>query len=245
MAEEAQETSAQVDQLVVFSCSNRLGETNVQDFSLWHHLSFCEELQNDYYKDVVCWLCNEPVLGCPVYKCLQCNFHQHKLCIARPHGVDTEIEHKYWWKRHHLTFIQKPDNGGEWEVVCSRCKKATIGPAYKCSIPECAFLLHKSCGEVSNVIDHPIHPEHTSFSKSHQRVTIVLVAIKMATDPSFTVATPVLLTSTLNSLPIGELMTTIATNTHFIPHGSRCSSLANLVVRKPGIPPTYVANVES
>jgi hypothetical protein len=164
MAEEAQETSAQFDQVVVFSCSKRLGETNVQDFSPWHHLTY-EKLQNDYYKDVVCWLCNEPVLGCLVYKCSQCNFHQHESCTARPHGVDTEIEHKYWWKRHHLIsiHIKHPDNGGEREV-CSGCKKPTFGSAFKCSIPKCTFLLHKySCGKVSPVIRHAIHPEHILF----------------------------------------------------------------------------------
>ena len=160
MAEEVQQTSAQVEQAVVVTgVYKRVSGMDVEDPSLWHHLIFCEELEND---GVVCWLCHEPVLGCPAYKCLQCNFYQHKLCINRPHGVDTEIEHKYWWKRHHLIFVQELDiNGGEKKVVCSVCNEPTFGSTYECSTSECIFILHKSCGELSNVIHHPLHSEHT------------------------------------------------------------------------------------
>jgi hypothetical protein len=167
MAEEVQEISAQVEQLAVVvtaGVNKELAEIlEVEDRSLWHHLIIYQELENDDQNDgVVCWLCQEPVLGCPAYKCLQCNFHQHKLCIDRPDGVDIEIEHKYWWKRHHLIFVQEPDiNGGEKKAVCSVCNEPTFGPTYECSIPECIFILHKSCGELSNVIHHPLHSEHT------------------------------------------------------------------------------------
>jgi hypothetical protein len=153
MAEQAQETSLQE-----VNKNTRLGETDVQDCSLWHHLIFCQELENDDQKQALCWLCNEPASGSPAYKCLKCNFRQHKSCIDRPHGVDLEIEHKYWWKRHHLMLIAIDIT---INVVCSGCKETVFGPAYKCSIPECAFLLHKSCGELSNAIQHPIHPDHT------------------------------------------------------------------------------------
>jgi hypothetical protein len=42
------------------------------DCSLWHHLIFCEELENDGQSNgVACWLREEPVLGGPAYKCLE------------------------------------------------------------------------------------------------------------------------------------------------------------------------------
>ncbi|XP_062176240.1 uncharacterized protein LOC133881334 [Alnus glutinosa] len=153
MAEQVQETSPQV-------VNKRLIETDVQDWSLWHHLIFCQELENDDQKHDFCWLCKEPVSGSAAYKCLKCNFRRHKSCIDRSHGIDLEIQHHYWWNRHHLMLevIDITIN-----VVCSGCKEPVFGPAYKCSLPECAFLLHKSCGEQSNAIQHPIHPDHTLF----------------------------------------------------------------------------------
>jgi hypothetical protein len=55
-------------------------------------------------------------------------------------------------------------NGGMEEVVCPGCQEPAFGPAYKCSFPECTFFLHKSCSEqLSHVIQHPVHPEHSLF----------------------------------------------------------------------------------
>jgi hypothetical protein len=56
MAEQIQETSAQV-----VNKNKRLGETDVQDCSLWHRLIFLQELEIDDHKDVLCSLSNEPV----------------------------------------------------------------------------------------------------------------------------------------------------------------------------------------
>jgi hypothetical protein len=127
-----------------------------KDCSLWHHLIFCEELESDGNNQVVCWLCKELVLGHSACKCLECNFHQHKSC-TKP----TKLKAKnHWRERHHLIFIEELDNNGNEEVVCLGCEKLAFGPVYKCSIPECNVLLHKSCAELPHVILHPVHSEH-------------------------------------------------------------------------------------
>jgi hypothetical protein len=129
------------------------------DCSLWHHLIFCEELEiNGEENYAVCWVCKEPLWGGPAYKCLECNFCQHKSCTG-----DILIEHFFRRKRHHLIFIEEVDNGGKEKVVCSGCQEAILfgRPAYKCSLPGCPFLLHKSCIDTAYIIQqHIMHPEH-------------------------------------------------------------------------------------
>jgi hypothetical protein len=138
------------------------------DCSQWHHLIFCEELKNndDQKKNhvPVCSVCYEAlVLGGPAYKCLECNFLQHKSCPESPYTESVVTDHKYWWKRHHLIDVEELDNTGNEEVVCPGCQEPVFGPAYKCSIPNCTFCLHKSCSEqLSHVIQHPLlHREHS------------------------------------------------------------------------------------
>jgi len=153
MAEQVQETSPQV-----VNKNTRLGETDVQDCSLWHRLISRQELEIDDQKDVICCLCSRPLSGSPFYKCLKCNFRQHKSCIDRPPGIDLEIEDKYCWKRHHLMLIAIDIT---INVVCSGCKEPIFGVAYKCSVPECAFFLHKLCGDGLKAIRHFMwHPDH-------------------------------------------------------------------------------------
>ena len=37
-----------------------------------------------------------------------------------------------------------------------------LGPAYKCSISsECGFFIHRSCTQLSQEVNHPLHPDHT------------------------------------------------------------------------------------
>jgi hypothetical protein len=133
------------------------------DCSLWHHLIFCEELEiNGEENYVDCWVCKIPLQGGPAYKCLECNFRQHKSCTK-----DVQIAHDLN-QRHHLILIEEvdKDNGGKEEVVCWGCEEAILfgRPAYKCSVPECTFLLHKSCIDISHVIQqHIMHPEHPLF----------------------------------------------------------------------------------
>jgi hypothetical protein len=133
----------------------------VQDWSQWHHLIFCQEMENDDQNYVVCWLCKETVLGRPAYRCLECNFLQHKSCIEQTQAIKMEVKHNLR-ERHHLMLIEVVDNyGGKEEVVCPGCEEPVFGPAYKCSIPGCTFLLHKPCTELSRMIQHPVHPDHT------------------------------------------------------------------------------------
>jgi hypothetical protein len=166
---------------------------DVGDCSLWHHLIFCEELQNDEENheeperhplqneeteseeeneetesddgnnQVVCWVCKEPVLGHPAYKCLECNFLQHKSCIDPTPTTEMQVEHDLG-KRHHLMFTVSEEVGnitGNEEQVCPGCEEPVFGPAYKCSIPGCKFLLHKLCTDLPHVIQHPMHSKHT------------------------------------------------------------------------------------
>jgi hypothetical protein len=138
-----------------------------EDCSLWHHLIFCEELENDnndQKNHVPCSVCKKAILlGGPAYKCLECNFFQHKSCPESPYTEIAVTIHKYT-RRHHLIAVEGLDNTGNQEVVCPGCQEPAFGPAYKCYIPECTFFLHKSCSEqLSHVIQHPLHPEHALF----------------------------------------------------------------------------------
>jgi hypothetical protein len=130
----------------------------VGDCSLWHHLIFCEELEIDGNNKDVCWLCEESVLGVSAYKCLECSFLQHKSCSA----IKMPVKHNLR-DRHHLMFIEELGNAGNEEVVCPGCEEQVFGPAYKCSIPGCSFLLHRPCTELPHVIQHPVHSKHTLF----------------------------------------------------------------------------------
>jgi hypothetical protein len=155
------------------------------DCSGWHHLIFCEELEiNGEENDVVCWVCKEPLWGGPAYKCLECNFRQHKSCME-----DIRIEHEYLRERHHLILIEEvdKDNGGKKKVVCSGCEEAILfGPAYKCSVPECTFLLHKSCIDISHIIQqHIMHPEHPLFLQLPSWQNICHVCDKSCPDSCF------------------------------------------------------------
>jgi hypothetical protein len=131
------------------------------DCSLWHHLIFYEELESDEENFIICRRCQEPLWGGPTYKCLECNFHQHKSCTE-----DIEIDEHDFGERHHLISVEELDkyNGGMEEVVCPGCQELGFGPAYKCSFPKCTFFLHKSCSEqLSHVVQHNMHPEHALF----------------------------------------------------------------------------------
>jgi len=131
----------------------------VGDCSLWHRLIFCEKLESDGNNKGVCWLCKESVLGSPAYKCLECNFHQHESCTESTHTREMKVVHGLW-DRHHLIFIEELDK----KVVCLVCEEPVFGPNYKCSIPECTFLLHKSCTEPRDTTPHA--PRSLPFSPS-------------------------------------------------------------------------------
>jgi hypothetical protein len=90
----------------------------VGDCSLWHHLIFCEKMESDGNNKGVCWLCEESVLGRPAYKCLECNFLQHKSCSAMKMHVEHNLR-----ERHHLMFKEELNNTANKEVVCLGCEE--------------------------------------------------------------------------------------------------------------------------
>ena len=59
---------------------------------------------------------------------------------------------------HPLIFIEDLNVDGETKAVCGVCEEQPSGFGYKCS--ECNFLCHKSCFELPNKIQHPLHPNH-------------------------------------------------------------------------------------
>ncbi|KAG2674647.1 hypothetical protein I3760_13G147000 [Carya illinoinensis] len=66
-----------------------------------------------------------------------------------------EIQH--FSHEHALVFIE---GVGENEIiVCRGCDEPISDAAYKCS-QYCSFFLHKSCTELQQEIQHPIHPNH-------------------------------------------------------------------------------------
>jgi hypothetical protein len=62
---------------------------------------------------------------------------------------------------HPLIFIEDLKVEGEKEVICKICEEPPSGPGYKCS--ECNFFCHKSCFDLPDEIQHPLHPNHSLF----------------------------------------------------------------------------------
>jgi hypothetical protein len=146
----------------------------VGDCSVWHHLIFCQELENNGEENhhLLCWVCRKSVLGFPVYRCLECNFLQHKSCseptrkiILRRLSLRSRNQVIHRRLKHHLILIE--EEVVENNVVCVGCQQepVALGPAYRCSLPHCNFFLHKLCTDLSHVIQHPMHPHHTLFLK--------------------------------------------------------------------------------
>ena len=64
-----------------------------------------------------------------------------------------------------LGLYRKAGKCGNKEIVCSGCDELVLVAAYKCliSVSTCSFVIHKSCTELSQSIDHPLHPDHTLY----------------------------------------------------------------------------------
>ena len=60
--------------------------------------------------------------------------------------------------KHALNFIEDLKIDGEEEAVCQVCEEPPSGSGYKCS--ECNVLCHKSCFDLPDEIQHPMHPNH-------------------------------------------------------------------------------------
>ncbi|XP_031396062.1 uncharacterized protein LOC116207296 [Punica granatum] len=97
------------------------------------------------------------------YNCNECDFNLDIECavsIVHPPQDDPifkedrrEINH--FSHPHQLTsFHAKP----EFLATCRLCKEEISGDFYCC--PDCPFLLHLSCAELTQEIVHPLHPDH-------------------------------------------------------------------------------------
>jgi hypothetical protein len=155
----------------------------VGDCSLWHHLIFCQELENNGHEEnhhLRCSVCRKSVWGFPVYRCLECNFLQHNSCnkptlktskLIAPLIIpfmDFRSSHRH---RHHLILIE--EEVLEKNVVCVGCQEPPqFGRStHRCSLPRCNFFLHQFCADLSHVIQHPLHPHHTLFLKQPSPMT--------------------------------------------------------------------------
>jgi hypothetical protein len=137
----------------------------------WHHLQLKDNVFGDEYEDVDCWLCKKPVLGSRGYECTQwiCfGFFLHESCPVPTDKTSHDLR-----SRHHLISMKEVDNNGENKVVCSLCEEPVSGllgnngpTIYKCSIPNCSFLLlHEPCAQLPYIITtHPLHfPNHNLY----------------------------------------------------------------------------------
>lgn len=70
------------------------------------------------------------------------------------------METKHFSHQHPLVFVDKLEGDEEKELLCSGCEESVLGICcYKCSV--CDFFLHKSCYDLPQEIQHPVHPNHT------------------------------------------------------------------------------------
>ncbi|XP_040994353.1 uncharacterized protein LOC121240897 [Juglans microcarpa x Juglans regia] len=74
------------------------------------------------------------------------------------------METKHFSHEHPLVFVERLEGDGKKELVCSGCEESVLGICYKCSV--CDFFLHKSCYELPQEIQHPVHPNHSCSPKT-------------------------------------------------------------------------------
>ncbi|XP_062177673.1 uncharacterized protein LOC133882503 [Alnus glutinosa] len=134
---------------------------------IWHHLQLKDKLESHRN----CRLCKKPVLGSRGYKCGKCgDFFLHESCPVPTDKIEIEARHDLG-STHHLISMKEVDNNGENKVVCSLCEEPVSGllgnngpTIYKCSIPNCSFLLlHEPCAQLPiTITTHPLHllPNH-------------------------------------------------------------------------------------
>jgi hypothetical protein len=77
------------------------------------------------------------------------------------------MESRYFIHEHPLIVVEDLNVDGEKEVVCGVCEEPPLGPGYKCSV--CNFICHKSCFELAEEIQHPLHPNHTLRIRAPKR----------------------------------------------------------------------------
>jgi hypothetical protein len=121
------------------------------------------------------------------------------------------------WDPHHLISmkIEEEKNGDEKKVVvCSLCEEPVSsllmlgnnnlnnnGPSsfYKCSFPNCTFLIHQPCAQLPFEI--PTHPLHFSDHKlrlyyHHNLKIFAVLVVKISVNASITIVETVSMCST-------------------------------------------------
>lgn len=136
----------------------------------WHHLQLKDKLESHW--EFGCWLCKKPVLGSRGYECGECgDFFLHESCPVPTDKIEIG-RCNYLSRPHHLISMKEVDNNGENKVVCSLCEEPVSGLSgnngptiYKCSIPNCSFLiLHEPCAKLPRRTTHPLHfPDHNLY----------------------------------------------------------------------------------
>jgi hypothetical protein len=143
----------------------------------WHHLQLIDKLESDGN----CRHCGKSVLGSRGYKCGEywCDFIIHESC-----PIDHKIEatHDLWGTHHLISMKEEVEKNGDEKkvVVCSLCQEPVSsllmlgnnnlnnnGPSsfYKCSFPNCTFLIHQPCALLPfEIPTHPLHVTHRYLS---------------------------------------------------------------------------------
>ncbi|KAK4787757.1 hypothetical protein SAY86_011590 [Trapa natans] len=132
-----------------------------------HHLLHPQHLlllvpnHPDSQKPFICSQCeqkNSPF----VFRCSECDFNIDVTCFLRtqaatglPSGQNPRKIHSH----QHGLLLHYIGEDNSMVRRCSGCNMLVSGPTYYCI--ECPdFLLHKSCSQFAEQIQHPFHPKH-------------------------------------------------------------------------------------
>ncbi|KAI5318633.1 hypothetical protein L3X38_038341 [Prunus dulcis] len=173
----------------------------------------------DKIKSVICFdkresilpfeACGKPFEGL-VFEWSGCNvdIHQAELnCRGR------EIELEHFSHKNPLMFKDKQINIDSGLVFCFGCANPMLYSSNQ--YPHGNFTLHKSCAELPNEMQHPLHTLCTHLVSSPLEITLVLCVTNTTKTAWLTIVPNVTSTLTSNVLPIGttlEIMTAISTN---------------------------------
>lgn len=114
-------------------------------------------------KPFKCSLCGKT---CPafIFRCSKCDYSVDVSCFLRSEAVKSlpqpqktrKIQHP---SHQHSILLRFFGEVNATRLSCRGCEMPVSGPAYYCA--ECPdFLLHKSCSQFPQQIQHPFHPPH-------------------------------------------------------------------------------------
>jgi uncharacterized protein with PIN domain len=94
-----------------------------------HQLKILEELKNDGEEEVVCALCNKPVLLGLAFKCKACPFLCHVSCFGEGELYGSTLFFHFGGRHDQLMLTEELKNDGKEGVVCVVCnEKVEAGP---------------------------------------------------------------------------------------------------------------------